>query len=241
MAVPAPGPIFVSYRRQDTSGTAGRLTDRLIARFGADQVFIDVNSIGPGLDFRDEIERAVAACGVLLAVIGPRWVSVTGEDGRRRLEDPDDVVRLEVEAALKRNVRVVPVLVEGAAMPKRQDLPESLATLARRNALTVRHESFSGDVGRLLGALEQATRAVQPPGSPAGLGLEDLATVPPEVLTVGHAGASTGWRSVPTGACWPPPAMTARRGCGRCSRPRNSAPRQWHCLPLLERPTVLSR
>ena len=100
MAVPAPGRIFLSYRRQDTSGTTGRLYDRLVDRFGPDQVFMDVDSIEVGLDFAEVIQRAVAACGVLLAVIGPQWLSATDKDGHRRLEDPDDVVRLEIEAAL---------------------------------------------------------------------------------------------------------------------------------------------
>lgn len=94
------GGIFVSYRRQESSHLAGRLYDRLADRFGEDQVFIDVDIIEPGVDFAEEIFRAVTACKVLLAVIGPTWLTATDERGRRRLDVPDDIVRLEIEAAL---------------------------------------------------------------------------------------------------------------------------------------------
>lgn len=113
MTVAEGGGIFVSYRRQETSHLAGRLYDRLADRFGENQVFIDVDTIEPGVDFTEEIFRAVASCIVLLAVIGPAWLTATDERGRRRLDDPDDIVRLEVEAALGRGVRVIPILVEG--------------------------------------------------------------------------------------------------------------------------------
>ena len=153
------GGIFISYRRQETSHLAGRLYDRLADQFGVDQVFIDVDAIEPGVDFAEAIFRAVAACKVLLAVIGPAWLSAADEHGRRRLDDPDDLVRLEIEAALDRGVLVIPILVEGAAMPGRGDLPESLAGLARRNALLIRHESFRSDAGRLVAAIERVLAA----------------------------------------------------------------------------------
>jgi thioredoxin len=153
------GGIFISYRRQETSHLAGRLSDRLADRFGEGQVFIDVDTIEPGVDFAEEISRAVATCKVLLAVIGPNWLIATDERGRRRLDEPDDNVRLEIEAALARDVRVIPILVEGAIMPDRGDLPESLAGLARRNALFIRHESFRSDVGRLITAIERVLAA----------------------------------------------------------------------------------
>src|ERR1700722_135052 len=141
MTLAGGGGIFVSYRRQESSHLAGRLYDRLAGRFGEDQVFIDVDTIEPGVDFAEEIFRAVAACKVLLAIIGPAWLTSADEQGRRRLDDTDDIVRLEIEAALARGVRVIPILTEGAVMPARHDLPESLAGLARRNALTIRHDS----------------------------------------------------------------------------------------------------
>jgi hypothetical protein len=101
---------------------------------------------------------------VLLAIIGPTWLTAADERGGRRLDDPDDIVRLEIEAALTRGVRVIPILVEGAIMPGRQDLPESLADLARRNALVIRHECFRSDAGRLVTAIE---RILAPPPSAA--------------------------------------------------------------------------
>ena len=154
------GGIFVSYRRQETSHLAGRLSDRLADRFGEGQVFIDVDTIGPGVDFAGEISRAVASCKVLLAVIGPDWLSATDRRGRRRLDDPDDIVRLEIEAALARGVLVIPILAEAAVMPDREDLPDSLAGLTRHNALRVRHESFRYDSGLLVTAIEQVLASV---------------------------------------------------------------------------------
>jgi hypothetical protein len=179
MTVAGGGGVFVSYRRRESSHLAGRLYDRLVGRFGEDQVFIDVNAIEPGVDFAEEIFRAVAACQVLVAVIGPGWLAAADEQGRRRLDDPDDLVRLEVEAALTRGVRVIPVLTEGAVMPSQHDLPQSLAPLARRNALPVRHDSFRSDTGRLITVIERvlaapstaepsASPGVRPVGNPAG-------------------------------------------------------------------------
>jgi hypothetical protein len=117
MTLAGDGGIFVSYRRQESSHLAGRLYDRLADRFGEAQVFIDVDTIEPGVDFAEEIFRAVAACKVLLAIIGPAWLSSADGQGGRRLDDPGDIVRLEVEAALQRGVRVIPILMDGAVMP----------------------------------------------------------------------------------------------------------------------------
>jgi hypothetical protein len=148
------GRVFISYRRQDTSGMAGRLYDQLAARFGDDQVFMDVDTLAPGVDFAEVITQAVSACQVLLAVIGPQWLTAGDKDGRRRLNRPDDLVRLEIAAALKRDIHVIPILVQGAVMPRRQELPDNLAGLVRRNALLLRHESFRSDVDKLLAAIE---------------------------------------------------------------------------------------
>jgi WD40 repeat protein len=178
MPAAASGGVFISYRRQETSGLAGRLSDRLAARFGDDQVFMDVDTIALGVDFAEVITQAVSTCEVLLAVIGPRWLTATGEDGRRRLDDPDDIVRLEITAALDRDIRVIPILVEGAQMPRRQDLPEALAGLARRNALSVRHESFRVDADRLLTAIEPILR---PPAAASPVAPGSTRAVPAEV------------------------------------------------------------
>jgi hypothetical protein len=165
MSGPTAGRVFISYRREESSGLAGRLYDRLAARFGDDQVFMDVDTIALGVDFADVITQAVSNCEVLLAVIGPRWLAATDEDGQRRLDDPDDIVRLEIAAALERDIRVIPILVEGAAMPRRRQLPDELAKLARRNALILRHESFRFDADRLLDAVEPILRAKAVPAA----------------------------------------------------------------------------
>jgi hypothetical protein len=154
---PVQGRVFISYRRQDSSGLAGRLYDRLAARLGDGQVFMDVDTIELGVDFAEVITRAVSSCEALLAVIGPHWLTATDQAGRRRLDDPDDIVRLEIEAALSRNVRVIPVLVGEARMPTQQDLPASLVPLARRQAARLSHERFHSDVEDLLATVERVS------------------------------------------------------------------------------------
>jgi hypothetical protein len=119
--------IFISYRRDDSSAFAGRLYDRLVERYGMDQVFMDVDNIPPGVDFAEAIAQAVGTCDVLLAVIGQHWLTVTGQDGRRRLDNPRDMVRLEVEAALTRDVPVIPVLVGARRCRRNRSYPRALA------------------------------------------------------------------------------------------------------------------
>lgn len=149
---PSPGRIFISYRREETAYPAGWLFDRLTDRFDG-QVFKDVDSIEPGDDWVEVITRVVGSCDVLLALIGDQWLTITDEDGHRRLDNPHDFVRLEIEAALTRNVRVIPVLVEGARMPRAAELPSSLAKLARRQALVLSPANF--DTSRLVGVLDR--------------------------------------------------------------------------------------
>jgi len=154
--------IFVSYRRADTAYPAGWLYDRLAERFGIDQVFKDVDSIEPGDDFVQVIANAVGSCDVLLALIGDQWLTATDATGRRRIDDPNDFVRLEIETALTRNIRVVPILVEGASMPGADDLPPSLANLARRQALELSANRFNSDLSRLLRVLDNTTSQAPP-------------------------------------------------------------------------------
>lgn len=154
---PEPLRIFVSYRREDTRDLAGRLHDRLSDRFANENVFIDVDTIEPGLDFRVALREAVGSCDALVAVIGRRWTGRTLL-WRRRIDRENDYVRMEVEAALARDVRVVPVLVEDTEMPPPDDLPAPLAGLAYRNALTIRHASFHADASRLIVSLERLER-----------------------------------------------------------------------------------
>jgi hypothetical protein len=154
-AAPSPGRIFISYRREETAYPAGWLYDRLADRYGGGQIFKDVDSIELGDDFVEVITRAVGYCDVLLALIGKQWVTSIDEDGRRRLDDPDDFVRLEIEAALTRSVRVTPVRVDGARMPRPNELPPSLAMLVRRQALELSPARFDFDTNRLLKVLDK--------------------------------------------------------------------------------------
>jgi len=153
--------IFMSYRREDTAYPAGWLFDLLASHFGRGQVFKDVDSIELGDDFGEVINTAVASCDVLLALIGDRWLTITDQDGRRRLDNPDDFVRLEIEAALTRNIRVIPILVEGARMPHADELPPSMAKLVRRQALELSPSRFDFDTQRLLRVLERTISEAQ--------------------------------------------------------------------------------
>jgi hypothetical protein len=147
--------VFVSYRRDDVPDATDRLTDSLREQLGPEQVFVDVDNIEIGADFAEIIGDWVARCDVLLAVIGRSWLEVTDGEGRPRIEDPDDYVRLEIEAALHRDVRVVPVLIHGATLPRHTELPETLVPLLQRNALELTRKYWSLDVDELVGALEK--------------------------------------------------------------------------------------
>jgi hypothetical protein len=161
MSVGGGGGVFVSYRRGDGGDAAGRLADHLVIRFGAERVFMDVDAIEPGIDYVEALTRAVEACAVLIAVISPGWVTAADRRGRR-LDDPHDWVRVEVGTALARGVRVIPVLVGGADMPDRGDLPDDLAGLARRNGYRIRHESFRVDAGQLVAVIERVLASAAP-------------------------------------------------------------------------------
>ena len=147
--------IVVNYRREDTAGHAGRLYDDLAERFGEDSVFMDIDAIPPGVDFAQAIEQAIGSAQAFLALIGPRWISAADATGARRLEQPDDFVRLEIEAALGSEMLLIPVLFQGTAMPGTEQLPPSLVGLTRRNAVEIRNSSWRYDVDRLIRALEE--------------------------------------------------------------------------------------
>lgn len=157
-----PGRIFISYRREDTAWTTLPLYEQLEHRFGPKQVFKDIDSIDLGDDFVDEIYKAVASCDVLLAMIGKQWLSSNDEDGRPRLSDPDDFVRIEIEAALKRNVRVIPILVDGARMPCADKLPSSMAKLVRKQALELSPTHFRSQMTKLLKKLDDELKKAWP-------------------------------------------------------------------------------
>jgi hypothetical protein len=146
--------LFISYRRADSIGHAGRLFDELVARFGRDHVFMDLSGIDAGEHFADKIDTAIQSCDALVAVIGDEWLT-SAEGGSRRLDRPDDFVRTEIAAALQRNIPVVPVLVEGARMPSVEELPGPLRPLAMRHAHELSDARWSYDVDRLVMALEK--------------------------------------------------------------------------------------
>ncbi len=146
--------IFISYRRDDSEGEAGRLFDDLTRAFGSEAVFMDVAGIKPGADFRKAIDDNVASCGVFLAVVGPTWATITNAEGKRRLDDPNDFVALEIASALKREVPVIPVLVHDAKMPAVTLLPESLQSFAYRNSVELSHARWNSDVALLINALK---------------------------------------------------------------------------------------
>jgi TPR repeat protein len=150
------GKIFINYRRGDDPGNTGRLFDRLQETFAPDQLFIDVDSIKPGLDFVKVLDQQVSQCDVLLAVIGRGWIDASDEAGARRLADVNDFVRIEIEAALNQDKLVIPVLVGEARMPRADHLPDSLKPLARRNAVRLTHERFRADTQGLIRALQEA-------------------------------------------------------------------------------------
>src|SRR5262249_16118803 len=148
--------IFINYRREDATATAGRLHDRLGQSFGRKTLFMDVDHIPPGVDFVTHLNNQVAACDVFIAIIGPNWLDARNEKGDRRLDAPDDFVAIEIEAALARDIRVIPVLVDGVQMPKVSDLPKSLKPLVRRQAIDLRHTHFGRDAEALIEKISEA-------------------------------------------------------------------------------------
>jgi hypothetical protein len=145
--------VFICYRREESAFAARAIHDRIAQRLERENVFLDVDNIDLGVDWFTVLTERVGACDALIAVMGRNWVSIADTEGRRRLDDPDDFVRIEIEAALLRDVRVIPVLVDGAAMPKASQLPESLKGLARRQGTEVSPVRFEADVEKLTHSL----------------------------------------------------------------------------------------
>ena len=159
--------IFVSYRRQDSQSAAGRLSDHLRDHLQDVPIFRDVETIDPGVDFVEAINRALKSCAVLIAVIGPRWTNIKDAAGQRRLDDPNDYTRLEIATALTRkDVRVIPVLVESAKMPSTAELPDDLQSLARRNAIELSDKRWEYDVSQLVQTLRQVLGIREPDPAP---------------------------------------------------------------------------
>jgi hypothetical protein len=163
--------VFISYRRSESKWAAGRLYDRLAELIGRDNLFFDVSNIEPGEDFVSRIREIVGSCDVLLAVIGPNWSTIQDGSGKPRLHNARDLVRIELAAALQRNIRVIPILVDGAAMPEEDQLPADLAILARRNAHDVSFAHFHTDLDSFVRVLQRIL---------AGPGGATLNATPPE-------------------------------------------------------------
>jgi len=184
------GSIFVSYRRDDAAGFAGRLEDELERRFGNVDVFRDVDDIVSGEDFVERLDRALRSCRVFIAVIGKSWLTARNADGARRLDDPNDFVRQEIGAALGRDVRVIPVLVDGARMPVEADLPDDLKSLARRQAHELTDSRWDYDAGRLADSIEET---LGPPAKPKPPGRRRWLATAAAVAVLVIAGV-VGWR-----------------------------------------------
>lgn len=226
------GGIFISYRREDARHAAGRLYQHLAQRFRGERLFMDVDSIEPGLDFVKVLTKTVADCDVLLAVIGPGWLDSRDEAGAPRLAKPKDFVRLEIEAALARDIRVVPVLVDGARMPGEDDLPESLRPLVTRNAVRLAHEQFGADAGRLADMLTKVV-AVEPAKSGwfGGWGKQDAGAGE-------KAGESHAAKSDPVAAKAPTQSKPRVEATAGLATPRMAPPSQ--ALPPMPAPAFLS-
>lgn len=193
-ATPSAPRVFISYRRSETAGHAGRLYDAMASRFGDANVFMDVG-LQPGVDFVERITSVVAACDVLLVVMGPNWARPRAGETHARIADPDDFVGLEVATALCRSdVTVIPLLVAEASMPEPDELPERLRALARRNALELSDQRWHYDVGRLMALLEQLLAQPghpvprQPPSEHARAAVDRASPVP-----LGYAAKPSHW------------------------------------------------
>ena len=172
--------VFICYRRNDAGHAAGRVHDRLEQELGRDLLFMDVDAIPLGADFTKILREEVAKCDVLLAVIGANWLDVRDERGNRRLDESDDFVRIEIATALQRDIPVIPILLDGARIPKADQLPSDLQELTRRNGLDVRHASFHSDVDKLIRRLKGVSGQVGALAAPKHPVEERMPRVQPE-------------------------------------------------------------
>ena len=174
--------IFVSYRRDDAAHVTGRIADALAARVGRENVFVDVDSVAPGEDFVRKIDTTIRASDIFLAVIGVNWLNASTAQGQRRIDLPGDFIRLEVSIALAAGVRVIPVLVDGASMPRAEELPEDIRQLVRHNAVFINHATFARDVRELIDQLNlphasHRRKPINPLALPLGAGAVVLAAL----------------------------------------------------------------
>ena len=191
------GNIFINYRREESGHAAGRLHEWLGQAFGPDKLFMDVDNIPAGFDFADHLTKQVAACDAMLAVIGPNWLDAKGERGDRRLDNPDDFVAIEIGAALARDIPVIPVLVDGAHMPRASELPDSLKPLARRQAIEVRHTNFRRDAEALIARMRETLGQGAPERAPKLFKRRWVRMTLAAVVLLGAAGSYALWMSGP--------------------------------------------
>jgi chaperonin GroEL len=171
--------VFICYRRDDSSGHAGRLLDRMLQELGPGKVFMDVVGIEPGVNFKAHIEEAIGACVVVIVLIGTDWLSAADSAGEPRLRDPRDFLRLELATALRANKRVIPALVRGARVPDSDDLPEDIRTLADLSAIELSDTRWDYDVSVLVSAIKRIVHAQPPvPGVTAESTPTDLSAPP---------------------------------------------------------------
>jgi TIR domain len=214
--------VFLSYRREDASGHAGRLYDLLAARYGHEHVFMDIDAIPLGSQFGETINRAVASCDVVIALIGRSWLSASAADGRRRLDDPDDFVRRELESALTEDVVLVPACVQGAEIPREQELPSSLAPLSGRQGFQLSDAGWRDDVERLIRRLEQVAHEPSEAGAsadaPTRPGRVRTRTLVAAALAVGVIGAAAALALSSLGDDGSPSASEAPSASGASAR-----------------------
>ena len=202
--------IFLSYRREDSAGEAGRLSDRLAQELGSGSVFMDVDGIPLGTDFVKRLTAEVASCDVLVAVIGSKWLDIRDDEGNRRLDDSNDFVRVEIAAALQRDIPVIPILLDGTKIPRADRLPSDLNGLAVREGLEVRHSSFHSDIQRLVIQLKGMSPELQngsgtsdiSPQNPGGMRLGFFrrlpdSKAPPTDISAKEIGGSRSGRAAP--------------------------------------------
>jgi hypothetical protein len=205
---PRPAPaqmrVFINYRREDASGHAAHLYETLVEELGDARVFMDVETMEPGVDFAEAIDRAVSDCDVLIALIGRYWLASPDTKGRRRLDNPNDYVRLEIEAALQHGVRVIPVLVDGATMPEPEELPGLLSDLSRRQALEITPGRWAFDAGRLLAVLKRLEGGADPP-EPLTQEVDSAAERQSQVRPAAERPAATNRASVGSAPIWENP------------------------------------
>ena len=232
--------IFISYRRGDSAGHAGRVEDRLVQEFGHNLLFMDVDSIPLGSDFVKVLREEVIKCDVLLAVIGPHWLDARDAQGNRRLDDENDFVRIEIGTALQRDIAVIPILLDGSVIPKPEQLPPDLQSLSLRNGLDVRHGSFHADMDRLISALksrDETTNGISlgQIESPKIRSISTLRVVQliGVILVAAGVGAAVYWLSsgprFQANAPIPPPSSTVNN---------QTIPPQAQATPAIAAPTV---